>query len=82
MKVSVLSDERPPEALVQAAKSYFCLGCTGFIELYLSGSSWTADLAHDRACRGCECSLRDEETIVIPLTGAHRAGRARAAARR
>ncbi len=72
MQVRVLSDSRPPEALVQAARSYLCPGCTGFIELYQSGSLWTANLAHDRACRGCECSMRDEETVVIPLARAHR----------
>ena len=72
MQVRVLSDSRPPEALVQAARSYLCPGCTGFIELYQSGSLWTANLAHDHACRGCECSMHDEETVVIPLAGAHR----------
>lgn len=72
MHVRVLSDSRPPEALVQAARSYLCPGCTGFIELYQSGSLWTANLAHDRACRGCECSMRDVETVVIPLARAHR----------
>jgi hypothetical protein len=81
MKVSIRSEEKPPEALVQAARSYFCPGCTGFIELYQSGSSWAADLAHDRACRGCECSARDEETVVIPLTGEHRERRQKTARR-
>jgi hypothetical protein len=54
MQVSILSDEKPPEALVQAAESYFSRRCTGFITLYRSGSSWEAYLAHDRACPGCE----------------------------
>lgn len=73
MQVRVLSDNEPPEALVQAARSYFCPGCTGFIELCQSGSLWTANLAHDRDCSGCECSVRDEKTVVIPLARAHRA---------
>jgi hypothetical protein len=54
MQVSIFSDEKPPEALVQAAESYFYRRCTGFIALYRSGSSWAADLAHDRACPACE----------------------------
>jgi hypothetical protein len=81
MHVSILSGNKPPEALVQAARSYFCPGCTGFIELHQSGSLWTANLAHDRACRGCECSVRDKETVVIPLADAHRARGGAAAGR-
>lgn len=57
---------------MQAARSYSWPGCTGFIELDRWGSSWAADLAHDRAYLGCECSLLDEETVIIPLTRAHR----------
>jgi hypothetical protein len=70
MRVSVLSDAKPPEALLQAAGAYRCPGCAGFIELSRSGSSWTAELAHDRACPACERSFRDEETVVIPLSRA------------
>jgi hypothetical protein len=68
MRVSILSDAKPPDALLQAAQAYFCPGCAGFIELYRAGSSWMAELAHDRGCRACECSYRDEETIIIPLS--------------
>ncbi len=36
MRVSIRSDEKPPEALVQAARSYSWPGCTGFIEAVLA----------------------------------------------
>jgi hypothetical protein len=71
MRVSILSDAKPPDALLQAARAYRCLGCAGFIELYRSGSAWTAELAHDGACRACECSFREEETVIISLEEAH-----------
>ncbi len=71
MRVSILSDAKPPDALLQAAQGYFCLGCAGFIELSRAGSSWTAELVHDPACWGRECSFRDEKTVIIPLAEAH-----------
>jgi hypothetical protein len=68
MRVSIRSGAKPPDALLQAAQAYFCPGCAGFIELYRAGSSWMADLAHDRGCRVGERSYRDEETVIIPLS--------------
>jgi hypothetical protein len=76
MRVSVLSDHTPPTALMEAAQSFTCAGCGGYLELFEFGGSWVAEIAHDRACLGCECSIRDEATVVIPLEDAHRTTRA------
>jgi hypothetical protein len=75
MRVRILSDAKPPDALLQAARAYCCPGCAGFIELCRYGSAWTAELAHDRACRACEPSFRDEEAVIIPLGEAVSKGR-------
>lgn len=80
MRVSIRSDEKPPEALVREAARGARAGgqvllLAGLHRLHRTlpvGLLVAADLAHDRAYLGCECSLLDEETVIIPLTRAHR----------
>jgi hypothetical protein len=71
MRVSVLSEHTPPTALMEAAQNFTCPGCGGFLELFEVHGHWVAEIAHAGACLGCECSVRDENTVVIPLEEAH-----------